>query len=72
MKERLKARNYIFVGISISSWNFVLSWVKHEKSFITLGPEADQTATVYMHLENHTLCRKNYAADLIMYYMHKL
>ena len=28
-----------FVGILdfMSSWNFVLSWVKHEKSFYNLG-----------------------------------
>ena len=30
----------LFVGILVfmSSWNFVLSWVEHEKSFINLGP----------------------------------
>ena len=24
----------------MSSWNFILSWVEHEKSFITSGPVA--------------------------------
>ena len=27
----------------MSSWNFVLSWVEHEKSFITLGPALKQS-----------------------------
>ena len=41
--ERLKARNFFsFVGslAFMSSWNFVLSWVEHEKSFITSRRDA--------------------------------
>ena len=43
--ERLKAKKSLFVGIlvSMSSWNFVLSWVEHEKSFITSGPGPNYT-----------------------------
>ena len=35
----LKQESSLFVGILLfmSSWNFLLSWVDHEKSFITLG-----------------------------------
>ena len=38
--ERLKQETSLFVGILVfkTSWNFVLSWVEHEKSFITSGP----------------------------------
>ena len=41
--ERLKQETSLFVGILVpmSSWNFVLSWVEHENSFITLGPNPD-------------------------------
>ena len=35
--ERLKA--FVSILVFMSSWNFVLSWVEHEKSFITSGPE---------------------------------
>ena len=38
--ERLKVR-YFFICryfSFMSSWNFVLGWVEHEKSFITSGP----------------------------------
>ena len=36
----LKQKTSSFVGISVfmSSWNCVLTWVEHEKSFITSGP----------------------------------
>ena len=36
----LKQETSLFVGILVfmSGWNFVLSWVEHEKSFITSGP----------------------------------
>ena len=36
----LKQATSSFVGILVfmSSWNFVLSWVEHEKSFITSWP----------------------------------
>ena len=38
--ETLKARNFLICQYfnSTSSWNFVLSWVEHEKSCITSGP----------------------------------
>ena len=40
----------------MSSWNFVLSWVEHEKSFITSGPDQAD------HLAN--LCTdKNFVKD---------
>ena len=34
----LKARNFVIVGILVfmSGWNFVLSWVEHEKKFYNL------------------------------------
>ena len=39
--DRLKLETTLFVGILvfIRSWNFMLSWVEHEKSFITSGPD---------------------------------
>ena len=39
--ERLKARTSLFVRILVfmSIWNLVLSWIEHEKSFITSGPD---------------------------------
>ena len=35
----------LFVGILdfLSSWNFMLSWVEHEKSFITSEPVFDMS-----------------------------
>ena len=44
--EKHTARNILFVGIVdfVSSWNFMLSWVEHEKSFITLGPGLHKNA----------------------------
>ena len=35
----LKQETSLFVSIQVfmSSWNFMLSWVEHEKSFITSG-----------------------------------
>ena len=38
--ERLKAVNFFICRYFsfMSSWNFLLSWVEHEKSFITSGP----------------------------------
>ena len=43
--ERLKERQSLFVSILVlwSSWKYVLSWVEHEKSFITSRPEACST-----------------------------
>ena len=37
----LKQETSSFVGILVfmKSWNFVLSWVEHEKSFTTSGPD---------------------------------
>ena len=38
--ERLKARTFFICRclVFMSTWNFVVSWVEHEKSFITSGP----------------------------------
>ena len=38
MKD-LKQETSLFVSVLVfmSSWNFLLSWVEHEKSFITSG-----------------------------------
>ena len=35
--ERPQARNFFICQYFMSSWNFLLSWVEHEKSFITSG-----------------------------------
>ena len=37
--ERLKAitSSFVCIFVFMSSWNLVLSWVEHEKSFITSG-----------------------------------
>ena len=29
---------FVCILVFMSSWNFVLSWVEHEKSFLTSGP----------------------------------
>ena len=49
--ERLyKQETSSFVGIVVfmSSWNFVLSWVEHEKSFITPRPSLQQMTTSHL------------------------
>ena len=35
----LKIPSILAVSIFMSCLNFMLSWVEHEKSFITLGPD---------------------------------
>ena len=43
LSERLKARSLFICRYFsfLSSWNFMLSWVEHEKSLITSGPGPD-------------------------------
>ena len=43
----LKQDTSLFAGILvfISSWNFVLSWVEYEKSFITSGQDMSYSQT---------------------------
>ena len=46
--ERLKAWNIFicrYLSFFMSSWNFVLSWVEHEKSYITSGQELTGSTT---------------------------
>ena len=42
--ERLNEETTLFVSILVfmSSWNFKLSLVEHEKSFITSGPDFEK------------------------------
>ena len=32
----------------MNKWNFMLSWVEHEKSFITLGPDCEHVPKYYL------------------------
>ena len=56
--ENLKSRNtYLFQHFAFNdSWNFVLSWVAHEKSFITSGPDLLRHEEIFMKFS--TLCSK--------------
>ena len=40
--QLLSMKNVLIVGIFIfmTKWNFMLSWVEHEKSLMTSGPDA--------------------------------
>ena len=36
---RQETSSFVSILVFTCSWNFMLSWVEHEKSFITLGPD---------------------------------
>ena len=59
--ERLKARNFFIhrlFFVYISSWNFVLRWVEHEKSFTTSGPGSKLFAKFISRWKKLLLARK--------------
>ena len=67
----------LFVGILVfmSSWNFMLSWVEHEKSFITFGPGFDwyvYWSITVMHTPqrscNHIDLKKNKQTETLLHY----
>ena len=53
----LKQETSSFVGIKVfmSSWNFVLSWIEHEKSFITWIKRAYQIIN-FLFLNKNICC----------------
>ena len=59
--ERLKTRNFFICRYFsfMSNWNFVLSWVEHEKDFTTSGPniwwtESAIATLIYSQLFSHS------------------
>ena len=45
--QSMKARKNFSISVFITSSNFMLSWVEHEKCFLTSGPEKASVILYY-------------------------
>ena len=51
VSEQEKALFWFDIGF-MSNWNFMVSWVEHEKSFITLGPDSNIFLKTLIHVSD--------------------
>ena len=51
------------LAIFMSSWNFVLSWVEHEKSFISPGPGLTECISWYLAISSFSTVSVNYNTE---------